>query len=360
MDLEFLKKSQQKFDRYISPIAFLVGFVWDNLTLSRVDLWLDNAVILAYLAIAGAGIILINAYESGRFRGGFIEKFSDFLPVILQFPFGGLFSAFVVFYFRSAAVSASWPFLLVLAFLLVGNEFFRNQYRKLAFHISIYFVAIFSYSTLIVPVLLNRISIGTFLLGGSLSIFVIGLFLFFASFAIKPRIAEAKKNLIISIGFIFAAFNIFYFTNLIPPIPLALKEAGVYHSVTRKAEGYEVIFEPQGWYEFFQDTSDIFHRQSGEPVFVYSAVFAPGKISTDIFHRWEYYDEKNNSWRTTDRLSFAIIGGRDGGYRGYTQKSAVYPGSWRVGIENSRGQLLGRIYFEIAEGNASELKTEIR
>ena len=37
--------------------------------------------------------------------------------------------------------------------------------------------------------------------------------------------------------------NIFYFTNILPPLPLAAKAAGVYHSVVR--EGEALIFKPR-------------------------------------------------------------------------------------------------------------------
>ena len=37
------------------------------------------------------------------------------------------------------------------------------------------------------------------------------------------------------------------------------------------------------------------------------------------------------------------VGGRDGGYRGYTTKSTPAAGRWRVNIETSDGLLIGRV-----------------
>ena len=78
-----------------------------------------------------------------------------------------------------------------------------------------------------------------------------------------------------------------------------------------------------------------------------SAVFAPAKLTESIFHEWAYFDETRRRWTPTDRLPFTVIGGRDLGYRGYSLKKNIFPGTWRVDVTTSRGQLIGRIIFNV-------------
>jgi hypothetical protein len=152
-----------------------------------------------------------------------------------------------------------------------------------------------------------------------------------------------------------------YFLNLIPPIPLAMKESGIYHSVSRTSQGYQVEYEPASWYRFWAEWDPEFHWQPGEPVYSYSAVFAPTEIDTTISHRWSYYNEQAGEWTVRDVLSYPMVGGRDGGYRGYSLKYGVEPGRWRVDVIIPTGQILGRSEFRIIlSSRAVELETGIK
>jgi len=132
-------------ERYISGGALLLGFIVDNFTLTRIDLQFDNIVLFTYLTIAFLAIVFINFYEEGVLRGAIFERLRFLLPLAMQFAFGGLFSGFVIFYSRSASFVASWPFVLVLIALLVGNEFFKTRYTKFTFRMSVFFTALFSF-----------------------------------------------------------------------------------------------------------------------------------------------------------------------------------------------------------------------
>jgi len=106
-------------------------------------------------------------------------------------------------------------------------------------------------------------------------------------------------------------------------------------------------FEEGGWYNFFKDSDNEFHRSEHDTVFCFASVFAPTNLNTRIFHHWQLYNENQDKWITTDRSNYAITGGRDGGYRGYTFKKNVSPGLWRIDVETEREQLLSRISFEV-------------
>jgi hypothetical protein len=337
-------------ERRLSVLAFALGFVWDSLTLTSIDRVFDNIVLLSYLAAAFASIILINAHGTLNFQSFFARRGVSVAEFILPFAFGGLFSGFLIFYSRSGPVLSSAPFFLFLLLLFLGNEFFRKQYERLMFQMSVFFVALFSYIALITPVLVGRIGGAVFVLSGAAT-----LFLFWLAYRALRLVApfEAKKGgvtLWALVWSIFFAFNFLYFNNMIPPIPLSLKEIGVYHRVERARSGeYLVAFERPPWYALGQKTSKVFHRGGGEPVYVWSSVFAPTRLLTEVVHRWSYFDEKTKRWADATTVSFPISGGREGGFRGYSKKELVSSGRWRVDVETARGQTIGRFVFTVVE-----------
>ena len=139
--------------------------------------------------------------------------------------------------------------------------------------------------------------------------------------------------------------NAMYVLNILPPLPLSLKEAGVYHAITRTANGYVVAEEEQPWYVFLQPQGTI-HLPAGSPVYFYSAVFAPTRLTeTRITHHWQYFDTQGDKWMSRSRIEFPIAGGTDGGYRGYSLKTNVTPGLWRVRVETARGKYSARNVF---------------
>lgn len=340
---EFFKRNE----KYISGGALLTGFIVDNFTLTRIDLWFDNLILFTYLTVALLAIVAINFYEEGILRGAFFEKVRFLSPLAMQFAFGGLFSGFVIFYSRSATLSASWLFILVLIGLLVGNEFFKSRYSRFTFRMSIFFTALFSFMIFYVPVAVGSMGASIFILSGAISIALMWTLIYMLKLVIPARINKSKTVLKWSIGSIFVLINIFYFTNIIPPIPLSLKEANAYHFVERTATGnYLATAEIKKWYDFLIPNETI-HIFSGEPIYVFSAVFAPTKLNTQIFHKWQYYDVNINKWIVRSNLGFEIQGGRDGGYRGYTMKTSLDEGLWRVDVVTKRGQLLGRVKFKV-------------
>lgn len=353
------KEKYERYERHVSSVALLAGFILDNLTLSRIDRLFESVLSFVYVCLAGLGIILINLSEQGHWGGRFSRSHTFFL-VIIQFALGGLFSAFTIFYFRSGSLVTSWPFMLFLAGLLIGNEIFKARYQKLLFQISVFFVALFSLTIFYVPIVTKTLGAWTFIGSGIVSLVSITIFIYILSRYVPLRVEESRRALVVSIGVVFIIINIFYFTNIIPPIPLSLKDAGVYHEVLKQADGkYKVVEEVRPWYEiFFPFTRISFSAQ--KPLYVLSSVFAPTRLNTDIVHEWQYFDEELKRWVTASEIRFPIEGGASGGYRGYSQKTSLFPGYWRVDIETPRKQVIGRIKFKIVEGSPALLESSVK
>lgn len=49
------------------------------------------------------------------------------------------------------------------------------------------------------------------------------------------------------------------------------------------------------------------------------------------------------------RIAYPIVGGRDGGYRGYTYTSSIVPGFWWVTVETGEGKVIGGTMFVVRE-----------
>lgn len=335
--------------RYISPLSLIAGFIADNLILlRRVDVWTSNALLFFYLIVAALCIVFLNLIESGRFRYPWSLKILPLLPVIAQFAFGGLFSGYLSLYSRSAAYAFSWIFILCLAVFLFGNERFFRLYRHFSFQIGMFFTVVFSFFIFFLPVVFHTIGPYMFLVSGAVSLMVLSIFVRIIFFFVPERKQE-RTRIARSVAVIFVIFNILYFTNAIPPLPLALKDAGVYHSVIRTESGYTLTYEPVPWYEAYLNYNTVYHHVPDSPIYVWSAIFAPSGLSTTIFHEWQWYDEAMSDWVTMNMSSYPIVGGRDGGYRGYSAKNDVMAGAWRVRVITRYGQVIGQVSFTVLD-----------
>ena len=163
------------------------------------------------------------------------------------------------------------------------------------------------------------------------------------------QLQAQKKWFFISMIAIAAVMNVLYFTNIIPPIPLALREAGLYHSINTSGVGYTMAGEPEDFLQAARAAifGQTVHVAPGEKIYLYTAIFAPANLKTVIVDRWQYYDGAQKKWVDKGHLSFTINGGRKEGYKGYSWQSDLAAGSWRVYVQNQRGQILARVKFNV-------------
>lgn len=342
----FLKEN----NHLVSPVAIIGGFVVDIFTLNQIDQIFDNAILVAHIIIVGLMIALLFAKDTPWGRNFGIRDRSGVITTVMMFSFGGLFSGFFLFYIRSGSFLASAPFIIMMLALMLGAEFLKHYYQKIALQITIYYIAIFAYLIFFIPLLINVVNAGMFIASGLTSLLVIVGFLY-VLFKINPdEFKMYKQKLGIGIGMVFVIFNGLYFTNIIPPVPLALKFNSVYHSVEKiDTFAYEASYEPAKWYQIFRKRSARVHWVSGEPVYVFTSIFAPTKLTTTIEHRWDYFDSDIGKWITRTTVPIDVTGGRDNGFRGYSFKKTLEPGSWRVAVTNRRGQVLGFVRFKIIQ-----------
>jgi hypothetical protein len=345
----------KKYEKYISPISLIYGFIFTSLTLTRVDMPMENFWIIVNLLLVALGILGMTFYQNRAKEKNIpledVQKVHFYLTLVMQFAFGGLFSTFFVFYIRSSSVIQSWFFLLILLVLLVGNEVWKKRYERLVFQISVLFISLYLFLIFILPVLFHRLGADIFIISGITSLILIFLFLFLLKRIAKEKFQSNHHNLKISILAIFILMNVMYFTNIIPPIPLSLKASGAYHNIIKVTEGrYEGRKESETWWNSVR-RYPVFHQRAGENVYAFSAIFSPIKLNTEIIHQWQYYNEVTKKWIDSSRIVLPISGGRDEGFRTYSAKQSVTPGLWRVKVMTTRGQVMGYINFKVERVN---------
>ncbi len=347
--------------RHWMTLAFFFGFVLDNLTLNRVDQVFDNLVLFSYVILAMVSLTLLYAGVADKVPYRWSHKVRYYAPLGVQFSFGGLLSGMLIFYGRSGAWAASWPFLLVILLAIYGNETIKDRAARLIYNLAILFIGLFSYVVLVIPVLTGYMGAVVFVLSGLLAALIMYAFVRLLMKIIPKYMALHMRSITFTLGVIFVSFNTLYFTNIIPPIPLSLKDVGIYHSVVRFENGdYQLKYEKGSWWQFLKDSDTKYHAVAGDNIFCFAKVFAPTKLETDIYHSWEYRDENTGEWIETAHLPYQIAGGRGDGFRGYTLIQNFRAGDWRCSVETKRGQVLGREYFEVVTDEApNELVTRI-
>ncbi len=356
--LKALKKFYEKYERLLIPGALVFGFITDVATFRFLNFPLAMSLLAFQLFFVGINITVINFYESKKIAGKFFSYWRILAPLFLQYSFGNLLSAFLIFYSHSGSFFASWPFLVTIIFLMIGNEVFRKYNIRPTIQISIYFFAFLSYLNILFPSLLKDISPQLFVGITLLSFVYILLFTsLLTHFTITVR--EKKKKILASITAIFIAMNLFYFLNLIPPIPLSITEIGVHHYIEREGDGYRAITEDCG--SFF---SCLFLRErrhistDRQAIYVYSAIYAPSEMTIKAEHQWQKYDHDKRRWETRLELPFEVIGGRETGFRWYTYNT-IEPGYWRVNVKTARGQTIGRINFYLRQGQEERIEKRL-
>lgn len=337
-----------RFERFLIPVTLLGGVASDIVTFRFINLSLAFLLLGIYLVLSLFAMSFMHVYDEGGIRRDWkiLSYMRLFSPLVVQFAFGALLSGFLIFYGFSGSLLVSWPFLLLIIFLMVSNDLFKRYYLHFVVHSGVYFFLLFSYFVLVFPYIFKTLSPWTFLAAGAMSVALMALYLRLLSLAVS-HIRPSLRTLFFCVGGITLCMNVLYFANIIPPIPLALREAGAYHAVSRDAETkqYRLVAEDRPWIDRFRIYRPISVK---ERVYVFSAVFAPTDLNADIAHGWQYYDDARKQWTDAGRFVFPIAGGRDDGYRTYSNR-AVFPGLWRVDVETVRGQLIGRVRFRVTD-----------
>lgn len=327
-------------------LVFLAGFLFDIFTLSNVDDPFSLSQQAVYLIFIGWALYyeILEAVTDWK-PGPKMQKFWGYREFLLHFFLGSLLSIYSLFYFKSASLSTSFVFILLMMVLLVANELPQLQKKGPIVRLSLWTLCLSSFFLCLLPTLLG--------FGGSipffLSIVLAGLILLqFLKFLRKRHPDEHLRmsTLFIPAIGVLVFYFVAFFMKWVPPLPLALKTIGIYHNI-EKQNGEFILTAERPWWRFWHKGDQLFYAKPGDKVYVFAAVYAPAKFADEIKIRWLYKDKRG--WNTSDLIPMRISGGRGEGYRGYAFKSNHQPGEWRVQIETIEGLEIGRIGLEIVQ-----------
>jgi hypothetical protein len=348
--------------KYAPVIFFMAGFIWDSLTLGRIDRLYDRVILCTYMVSLSTCLYLYNVADDGKWKKTFFEPYEKYLPLAIQFFLGGLCSAYVIYFSRSVSLTKTISFFIILVVLLFANELLKKRISNKYLQFTAYFFTNFTFFTFFIPVLIREMNTLIFLVSGLISLGVtLTLIIFIYSVSPSTRREISKIKTLGMIVGIYLMINTFYFFNLIPPVPLALESGIVAHNVEKINGDYVVTYQEEEWYKFWRRNSLHYVQEPGTNVYVFTSVFAPTNLKKNVLHRWRWKNPQTGKWAQADRIGYEITGGRDDGYRGFTYKSNIADGLWRVDVITEEGQILGVIRFEVETDSLNEsLRLETR
>jgi len=344
-----LKAIYEKYERVLIPGFLVVGFIFDIITFQALQIGTALKLLMAYAFMAGLMLIFIQLYDARKEPSKYvIMSYARFLaPFAAQISVGALLSSSLLFYWFSGSLSVSWPLFALITGVMISSEVFRQAYLRPAVQLAVYNFVLLSYFSVFLPFVLRSLSAWIFILSGVLSTLIVLLVLLLLT-KFVPKIRQQQSQLFVAILSVFVVMSTFYFLKLIPPLPLSIREAGIYHAIIKRPGDYKLIGESETLLQKLVPGQTI-HADFGDSLYAYTAIFAPAELSTVIYHRWEYKDSVAGKWIDKDLLHFTMRGGRQEGFRGFTSKTGLTPGKWRVTVQNSRGQVLGRLVFTVVE-----------
>lgn len=336
-----------KYKAHTTTILFVLGFIFDMVMLPGIDHPITRYIGLAHLFIVAFLIMFREILISRNTASKGEQKLYSLSSFGISFSSGAALSFIFVYSLRSATFLVSWPLLLLLVLCIIANEFVSTHDFRFTLDVGILLVALLFFIIFNMPLILNKENDLVFAISIGVSIVLSLLYLFFLQHTSESAAYEAPRTYALAIG-IPMFVGMLYFLNVIPAVPLSLKEAGVYHHITHTQGGEFLAREEDDVRIFKKYRTRIYHSiDASEGVYFFSNIDTPAQLTAPISHVWEYYDIKKHSWVVASKISFDIEGGREDGYRAFSYKESISEGLWRVTVKIGNNRIIGREKFEV-------------
>jgi len=354
--LQRLKGRFARNERDIAVAFFVGGFLFDIVTVGRVDAWFTIAQQAAYLLAIGAVLVHILLEQGApapdpaslsRVKRWYYE----YRSAALHFALGALLNLYAIFFFKSSSLLVSFGFLAFLVLLLLANE--SRRFKSLGLHVKFALLGLcsLSFAAIVVPIAVGSIGTVVFVASMAVGVLPAGALTWWVRRRRPAHFPALRRQMLLPLGGVLLAFLVAYLLRVIPPAPLSIPFIGVYHHVERTSAGY-VLQHEREWWRFWHHGDQYFRAQPGDRLFVFFRVFSPARFADRVQMRW-YWEPGGRGWLLQDTIPIDIVGGREEGFRGYGFKSNYQPGRWKVQVETTDSREIGRVYFtveSVAEG----------
>ena len=355
----------QHAEKFFPAVAFLGGFSWDSMTIGHKVFGSDLIILSVYYLLALGAIYLLSTRKrvdlsasvesetenEHQFKFRVLDLFcKKDLPFVwinrltwaVQFCFGNLYSALVICYFKSSGSIASFVIVLILAALLVGNEFLKKKYENFGVNLAFFCLLGTMLFNFLIPHLVHGMGTFWFFISTLLSIGICYLLWMLSS---------RDKRFLVAPIFISFALIVAYLANWIAPVPLVLKQQIVcknFDNVSYSCDADNLDFWQRGGFKM-----TTIHKDDGEEVFFMSSVYAPAELKAPVEFRWYFKDPATKKFKLTDKITsqrMVVQGGRDMGYRSFSKKKNIAPGIYRVETAYKDGAVIGAETFKVLDG----------
>ena len=331
----------QRHSTLVSILMFCLGFLIDILTISRIYSLRGLIQQGVYLLILGILLVLEIRHQSGLLQlSDRTKKWWDYHNLFIHFLFGSLLSLYTIFYYTSASAIASFIFIILLAGLMFANEMAKIRAVGLPIRIILFTICTLSFFSFFYPIIFGRVGVYPFWLGFLSSLGLMA-FIWFLHFS---KIQNLKNKVLIPALGVHLLFLLSYYTSLIPPVPLALKRIGIYHSVEKRDGKYIGKYRPDSSQWWSRDK--YFLAQTGDKINILLSIFSPLSFRDEVTLRW-FRKDPRRGWILEDSIPLIILGGREEGFRGFGVKQFYAEGEWRILVETSDGREVGRIQLRV-------------
>lgn len=332
---------------HFATVCFLFGFIFDSLTLPDPSEPLAKYIGIVYLSIL-ALLLLLREYIVSRNTASKIEqKLYSYVTIGIALISGAVLSIIFVYYFRSAELGVSWPLFLLFVIVILVNEFVSFHTFRFILDLCVLMVSLIFFAVFNIPLFIGEQNDTVFIISVIFATCISFIFLHLLSYTSEQAKIFTHKAYAVAVA-VSLIVMVLYFSNLIPAVPLTLKNADVYHDITRTNNGeYTAVTEKdaKGILSYFN--TETFHYIEGETIYFFSSVSAPNALQAPLSHVWEYYDAVSKKWIESTIISFPLTGGREDGYRAYSKKENIFPGLWRVSVRVGDRRFVGRKKFII-------------
>lgn len=333
-------------------LIFVGGFVFDIFTLSDVDDPLSLIQQSVYLLLVGL-FIYFESLENMKswVVPTWLQKIWVVREIGMHFFLGSLLSLYSLFFFKSASLATAFVFILVMALLMVANEFPQLQKRGPLVRWMLWTLCLLSFFQIVMPLVFTYVGWAPFLVAWVLTGVFVAAVYYLMTKGLHEYVKETRSLLWPS-GAALAVFLVLYFLKMVPPVPIVLKDIGIYHRVEKIGDEY-VRTEERPWWKFWHRGDQDFYAKPGDLIYAYFAISSPGRIEDQIRLRWMFKDPRVG-WQSADTQDIQIRGGRGDGYRGFAFKRNYQEGQWRVQVETRDDREIGRLSFQVIKAAGLE------